>query len=363
MKITLNKKEFLSALIVGGTFAGKTKTLPITDCVKLKIKGNKMRIVSTDMENAMSYNFIIPDNSEEVLLCVDAKDLLNYTRLVKDPEITLVYEDNMITLKHKKGKSQFPTVNADSFPEIKNVGEVTKIKFPADLLNNWIVDARNYVSNDSLRPQMGSIYFYCQDGEFGACGSDGHLLYWNHSQIECQDFEFKLNKNAFGAVCKLCADSEEVAVEISENNVKFIGSSASVLARQDVSRYPNFKSVIPKNNIIVVEADKNEMIESITRCKLSANSVSPVVKLIIDGMNMSISCEDMDFNKKSTENIMVSSNGNITIGFNSDFLLTLLNTIEGARVKMCFSGPETAMIAREVSYSNKLLLQMPVQLK
>lgn len=363
MEILLNKKEFMDALNLGATFAGKSKSLPITECVKIKVKGDKMRIISTDMENFISYTSNMGSSVDsDVKLCINAKDLINYVKLVKDESLMLVIDDMNVVVKHKKGKSKFPIMDADEFPEIKNYGESTKVRVPSALLNNWIIDAKNFIANDQLRPQMESIFFYCKNNDFGCCGTDGHVLYWNHEKIESEDFEFKLNKNSFNAVCKLCSDCENIDIEVSEGSVKFNSEDACVLARQCENRYPNFMSVIPTNNNIEVEADRRDLIESISRCKLSSNPISPTAKIEVDGMNMNITCEDLDLNKKSTESVMVSSNGNITIGMNSDFILTLLNTVSTERVKLTFSDSSRAMVMREVEESNKLMLEMPVML-
>lgn len=364
-KIQLSKNDFLKALEAGGTFAGRTRTLPILECVKIRVNPSSVCITSGDNENWISKKIEVETGiSEEVSFCVNFKDLYSYVKLVTGDMLVMDLDDNgMLTVKHKKGKTSMPTFKAEEYPQISAKDDYAKVTVPSYLINNWIMDSKSFVMENELRPILGSLYFYCEDGELGCCATDGSSMYWNHSNQDCENFDFTLNRGAFDAVCKLCSGCDDVDIEIGNSKVKFKGGDTHVLARRVEGKYPNFKMVIPKNNSISVDVDKKELIEAVNRCRLSADVKSPVARLSVKGMEMQICCENLNFGKSSVETILVDTNGSITIGLDCNFLLELLKTVVTERVEMRFSEPKRAMIMREGNDSNKLLLQMPMQIR
>lgn len=363
-RIELNKKDFIKVLNIGGTFAGRSKLLPILDCVKIKVSNGYLTVVSSDNENAISKKMQISQSDFDLTFCVNFKDISSYVKLVKGDIITLIVSENEVEVEHEKGNMTLPIMDATEFPSLKSDDDCKTVSISSAIVNNWIVDARNFAGEDQLRPIMSTIYFYCKDGELGCCSSDGHILFTDCVHEENEEFNFTLNKGSFKAVCDACQDVEEITIKIGSKNVMFVGDGVSVLARLQDGRFPNFKSVIPVDSPISVKVSKNELVDAINRVKVGANNASCLIKIVVDGMNMEVSSEDIDFNRKAMENIMVESNGSITIGFNANKLLTSLGVINTDNVILKFSDPSRPCVMNEDDKnSNKISLLMPMMLQ
>ena len=364
MNITLNKTDFLKALQVGGIFAGSNKLLSILDCVKIKVSGDKLIIVSTDKENAISkrMNGIISDG--DATFCVNARDLMSYIKLIPSDTFELTINGNTAEIKHEKGNFTLPIESEEDFPTIKPDEESKEAVIDARLLNNWIVDGRTFVASDPLRPIMEGIYIYCSNGELGCCSSDGHALFTDHINVDgVQDFNFVLNKNSFRPVCDAIANVDEVKIKIGEKNVVFIADGVSVISRLIEGKYVNFRSAIPKNNTIVVNVNRKGMINAISRCYAGANKNSMLIKLKVEDGKLEISSNDVDFNKSAIEYMDIESNDNIKIGLKYSTLMDILNAILSENVIITMQEPHTAIIFKEDEQdSEKILLQMPMML-
>lgn len=250
MRITLDKKEFVKALQVGGSFAGKNKMISILDCVKIKVGLDKLTIVSTDGENAISKKLNGIASDEEGTFCVNKSDLVSYIRLINsdDIEININIVGKTAEVKHVKGSFTLPINSDECFPVIKSDDGV-EVTIDAALLNNWITDGKNFVANDEFRPVMNGLYVYCKDNELGCCASDGHALFTdNVPQEDMPEFGFILNRNAFNAVCDAISSVEDVKVKVGARNVMFVGDGVSVITRQLEGRFPSFKSIISNDN-------------------------------------------------------------------------------------------------------------------
>lgn len=364
MKLTLNKNEFVKALQVGGSFAGKSKVMPILDCVKIKVGLDKMTIVSTDSENAISKRLNGITSDEEGTFCVNMNDLMSYIKLVNSDEIEINIDGKTAEVKHAKGSFTFPVESSDEFPSIKPDEDCVEVSINAALLNNWIADGKNFVANDEFRLVMNGLYVYCKENELGCCASDGHALFTDNIKVEnVPEFSFILNKNAFKPVCDAIQCVEEARVKVGARNVMFVADGVSVIARQIDGRYVNFKAVCPKDNSIEVKVDRKEILNAIIRSSVGASKASMLTRMKVDGFNLEISSEDLDFNKEAKEYLTAESNGNIVIGFKASLLIGILNSISTDNMIITMKDPSRAAIFKEDdTESEKIYLLMPMML-
>lgn len=368
MKVEIEKKKFIEALNIGGTFAGNSKALPILDCVKIKVKNVGMSIISSDNENAISKKCEIVSSDFKGDFCVGYKSLMQYVKLVSGDLVEMVLSDDMkmVSIKHKKGSLELPLMNADEFP-LLSVGEVkTEVSIDSALVNNWIVDAQRFVSDDMLRPQMECVYLYRRDGELGCVGSDGHKMFYDHVTDNGESFEYLISRKSVKSICNAAKTNDTLTFRIGESNVAIVGDGVTVISRCLNSRYPNHKSVLPKESSIQVIVNRKDMIESVERCLVGASQASCLVKMSIDGMNMTLCGEDIDFSVSAKEELMVSANGNIEIGFKATYILEILNTLATDEVLICMTDHTRAALFREYKegniFSEKTCLVMPMML-
>ena len=368
MEIRLNKKDFVKSLQIGGSFARKSKVLPILECVKLKGKGNTGFIISTDNENAISKMFSFESDGIDFSFCVNYKDLLSYVKLIKDDTFTIEYnpsESTQIVISHTKGSTELPVQDATVFPQLKKGGEEKEFTVDAALLNNWIVDGSKFVANDELRPVMNGIFFYFEKGKFGFCASDGTVLCTDSIDYEYDGEEqvhFILNKTAFSPLCDSMSNSTEVKVKIGENITTFINNDIVLMSRCIEGRYPNFRSVIPTTNNIECKAEKNSLIDAISRCKLSSSNTS-LLKCNFNTSSIKIESQDIDFAKKSSETVDCTSNGEITIGLNAEKLINCVSCINTDNVVVKLSDSSRAiLLLDDDSENNRVIIQMPMML-
>nr|DAW10642.1 MAG TPA: beta clamp protein [Caudoviricetes sp.] len=366
MNIRVNKSEFVKGLLVGGSFAGRTKFLPILDCVKIKVKNGSMVIVSSDNENAISKRIFGVESDGEVSFCAGYKSLLSYVKLIKSEFIDLVVDDEVknLEVKHDKGSVSLPLSDASEFPSMQPDENAVCISMDSALLNNWIVDGQVFVGNDELRPQMGCILIYKSGNEIGCAASDGHKLFCDYiNNYSGDDFDCLINKNAFNAICNVCKISDTITLKTGKSNTLISGKDVTIITRNINQKYPNFKSVLVKDSNIKVVVNKNELKEAICRCMVGANQTNLLLKFELDGTSLNLSSEDIDFSIKSVENLIVNSNGKINIGFKAPYFLNTLNTISTDDVIIELKeSSRPALFKESGNKSNKLSLLMPMML-
>ena len=367
MRIEVTKKEFVKALQIGGALAGTSRIMSILDCVKMKVTQDRITFVSTDSGNAISKKLDENVTSDgEYTICVNMKDLASYVKIIPDEAFEICSEDGeTLQIKHKKGSFELPIHDASSFPTIAGDKGFTEFFCQGNVLLEWVSNAMVLASTDELRPQMAGLYIYTSGNEIGCCATNGGLLFADKvvGDTELQESAFVVNRAALKVISMGVANSETVKVKAGATNVVFSADGCSVIARVIEGRFPNFRSVIPKDNNIEVRTDKKELIDAIPRISIGANSNSMLAKLQVDNLLMSLSCEDIDLNKKSTECVSVQSNGEITIGFKCTWLMNVLNAVhtDGVVLSMKDSA-HAALIKEDDESSNCIFVIMPMLL-
>jgi DNA polymerase-3 subunit beta len=112
--------------------------------------------------------------------------------------------------------------------------------------------------------------------------------------------------------------------------------------------------------------DRNSFSQSIKRVSIFANKTTHQVRLKINGSELNISAEDLDFSNEANERLTCSYNGeSIEIGFNSRFLNEMLNNMDTENVIFELSAPNRAgLLSPESNVDGEdiLMLVMPVML-
>ena len=106
--------------------------------------------------------------------------------------------------------------------------------------------------------------------------------------------------------------------------------------------------------------------QGIKRVSIFANKTTHQIKLKLAGSELSLSAEDIDFSNEANERLTCNYDGDdMEIGFNSRFLMEMLNNLESPDVKLEMSEPSRAgLLKPTVSGESEdiLMLVMPVML-
>ncbi len=165
----------------------------------------------------------------------------------------------------------------------------------------------------------------------------------------------------------LATTNAEVNVEFNENNASFTFDNMRLVCRLIDGKYPNYEAVIPKQNPNKLTIDRQNFLNAIRRVALFSNKTTHQVRLNINGSQLAISAEDLDYANEANEKLTCSYEGeDMMIGFNSRFLVDMLVNLGSENVVMEMSAPNRAgiLLPGEAGEHGEdvLMLVMPVML-
>ena len=78
---SVTKEELVKAMTIGGQFAGKNRSIPISDSVKIESLKDKVRIYSTDGDNWIGKRCMVSEKSDDdYSFCVSYKSIMPYIK-------------------------------------------------------------------------------------------------------------------------------------------------------------------------------------------------------------------------------------------------------------------------------------------
>lgn len=370
MKITINNKGFASALNIGGAMAGRVKSMPILDCVKIAVSSGNAVITSFDNECAISKKTSILSVEEHGEFCINSKDLGNVLKTIKDEEVTLDIGDSACDIIHSKGSVSLPVLPAKDFPNPVKDDDAKTVDVPAEKFFNVLKNARNYVSNDEFRPALTGVYIEVDGSNVAVASSDSHKLYFDEFEItgaSTDKIAEIMPNSAIPAALNIISGEESINVSFGEKNIVIRASDAQMTCRKIVGKYPNARSIIPSDNGIRLKVDKSLLKDAIGRAMLATDTTSKVLKLSASAFQeLEVQSEDLGLGRKCAETVPCEEvsgiGGEFVIGCKGNLVLDGINSVESEFVVLEFSSPKKAFLILDEECPKKKILIMPMAL-
>ncbi len=371
MKFIVSSTALLKQLQLLQGVLASSNTLPILDNFLFDIDGKQLTVTASDLETTITATLAV-EAKDKGSVAIPARLLLDTLKAFPEQPLTFSVDNKHfgVEINSDQGKYKMTGFNGSEFPRSPVLEDATKLSLPAGTLATAINKTIFATGNDDLRPVMSGIFFELTPDDVRFVATDAHkLVRYKRTDIQApKAASFIVPKKPLNLLKNtLAGTNADVAIEFNENNAAFRFDNTVLVCRLIDGKYPNYEAVIPKTNPNKLTIDRATFLSSIRRVAIFANKTTHQVRLHINGSQLAISAEDLDFANEANEKLTCSYEGDeITIGFNSRFLMDMLNNISTEHVVLEMSAPNRAGIllpgeAGEVG-EDVLMLVMPVML-
>ena len=371
MKFIVSSSLLYKEIQVLGGVINSTNTLPILDNFLFEINNNKLVLSSSDLESTMTSEIEIESNSTDKI-AISAKLLTDILKTFSEQPLTFIKTDNnTIEISASNGKYSLAYLNGDEFPKQVEILDAHETKIKGTDLGIAINSTIFASGTDDLRPVMSGVFFQFNSESLKFVATDAHkLVKFETSKYTANEVsEFIMPKKPLQILKGILqGENSELTIQHNDSNAKFIFDKSSITCRLIDGKFPNYEAVIPKDNPNVLTIDRQLFLNSARRVSLFSNKTTNQIRLKLAGTLLNISAEDFDFSNKADENLECQYSGDdIQIGFNSKFLIEMLNNLESDMITLSMSHPNRAGIIRPLSENTKskesiTMLVMPVML-
>lgn len=277
----------------------------------------------------------------------------------------------------KKGNVSLFYFSAEAFPRAAQPDNASLyISLPMATFSNVLSHAGKFVSDSDLRPVMRCLCIDVAEdrSEVIFVASNGHvlikLIHTNNPDTGGSNF-FRsgtpgkiLVYSSFFKTFSAFDGEEDIDIEANESMVRFTAGDITFVCKKAEGQYPNYNSVIPKNNPYTVVVDKRELASVVKRVALFASESSNLIMLKKDGMFLDITAQDLDFNMAANDQVLINDSTcpeGHSIGFKASSLLDVLAPIPDDSICLHLSDPSrAAVITANESSPRALTLLMPM---
>ena len=373
MKFTVSSSALLSLLATTGKVINSKNTLPILDYFLMELKGNELKVTTSDLETTLVGTIQVENVEKEGTVAAPAKLMLDVLKECSEMPLTLnVNEDNWeINISWSTGNSSVPGANPVSYPQTHELSaEKTSVSLDVDILVNGINKTIFATADDELRPVMNGVYFNLDTTELTCVATDAHKLVKHTVECACGvKAAFILPKKPANLLKNILLKEEgEVKMTFDQKNVVFELSNSTLVCRLIEGSYPNYNVVIPQANPNKLLVDRIGLLNAIKRVAVCSNPTTNLIRLDISNNKVILAAQDVNFSISANESLSCSYEGApITIGFKSTFLVEILSNIETPTVLVELADSTRAGVYKPVyddeQSSSTLMLLMPMMIQ
>ena len=369
MKFIVNSSALLKEIQKLNSVISSNNTLPILDNFLFEIINNSMTIIASDLEVTMMSKIAVESDTDG-RITIPAKILTDTLKTFSNQPLTFVIdtENFGVEMSSEMGNYKLAGQNADEFPKTPLLSDSSSTIFNGTILANAINKTIFASGNDELRPVMSGVFCELSAEQVTFVATDAHKLV-KHTRTDLSSDKtasFILPKKPLNILKNNIGD-EDVKVEFNETNALFSLDNTTIICRLIDGKYPNYDAVIPKDNPNKLTIETSKLLSSIKRVSIYANKTTHQIRLKIAGSDLQVSSEDLDFANKAEERLSCQYEGtDMEIGFNSKFVIDMLNNIGAEKISLEMSAPNRAGIILPLDGTtegeNTLMLVMPVML-
>ncbi len=372
MKFIVSSSSLLKQLQAISGVLSSNNTLPILDNFLFRLSDSHIHISASDLETTMTARVKADKAEGEGSVAIPAKILLDTLKTFSDIPITFEIDPGHfgVSLIAGEGKYRLAGQNGDEYPQVPPIEGASVFSLQSDVLYEAITKTIFAASHDDLRPVMAGVFCEISNDTATFVATDAHKLvrYRRLDVVSENSASFILPKKPLNQL-KHILPQEDAPVEIqySETNARFTYRDIVLNCRLIDGRYPNYTAVIPADNPNKLIVDRQPFLNAIKRVSIFSNQTTYQVKFKIAGSELTLSAEDLDYSNEAKERLQCHYEGlDMEIGFNSRFLLEMLNNLDTEQVMVAMSEPNRAGLITPVNSENKdediLMLVMPVML-
>lgn len=372
MRFTLSSTALNSRLNMLSRVINSKNSLAILGCFLFQIKEGILTITASDSENIMQSRINLEKSEGEGEFAVPSHTMLDALKeLPEQPlDIDINTETYAIQIFYQNGVYNFTAQGAEEYPRSATMTDAaTSLTIDAGVLSDNITRSLFASAQEELRPVMNGIFFDLSPESLAIVASDGHKLVRNtntniHSDIPAS---FILSKKP-AALLKniLQKDSGDVVIKFDDRNAEISFSEGLLKCRLIEGRYPNYNSVIPKDNPNLLTIDRKNLLSALRRVVPFANESSQLVRLRIDNGKLDLTSEDLEFATSAEEKLSCDYTGTpMSIGFKGISLMEILSSLDSDEIILQLADPSRAGVIVPVTQPENekiLMLIMPMLL-
>lgn len=367
MKFSLLRESLLKPLLLVSGAVERKSTLPILSNILLKVSGQSLTLIATDLELEMVAYANIDNHAEDGGITIPARKLLDICKSLPDQSV-LSFELDGETIRICTGRSKYSlsTLPAADFPNIEEwKGDVEFNILKSELLR--LIESTHFsMANQDVRYYLNGMSIESEGNEIRSVATDGHRL----AICKIQNESFALparqvivpRKGILEIIRLLAPVEENVQVFLGANHIRIIDTEFSFTSKLVDGRFPDYRRVLPRNGDKVLETNKDALKQVLSRASILSNEKFKGVRLNFSSSELKITANNPE-QEQAEEVIEIDFPfDDVEIGFNVSYVLDVLNALKDEVVKFTLADANSSVVIEGADTGEAIYVVMPMRL-
>ncbi len=370
MKFKIPRSNFFKTLSHLQGIVDKKNSLPILANILIEAKDSNLILSSTDMDISIIEK-INCNVSEDGATTINAQILYDIVRKIDDnSEIEIISNNGkLLSLRSEGSRFSLASLPKEDYPIIEKDNTGIDIVLNSKILFKLIDKTKFAISNEETRYFLNGLYFNVTNEEnkntVTLVGTDGHRLAKFSHEIEKKVDQFSgviIPKKTIYELSKLLSEIDtNVKISISSNKIVFIIGDIIFISKLIDGSFPDYKRVIPNDNTNILKINRDNLLSAVDRVSTIANEKSPVIKFKLLHNILNLNTINSESSTASEDLETIYEGDEIEIGFNSKYIMDIVNNLEDNEITIKLKDNSSPVIAQENSNRNLVYVLMPMR--
>ena len=370
MKFKITRSNFFKTLSHLQGIVDKKNSLPILANILIEAKDSNLILSSTDMDISIIEK-INCNISEDGATTINAQILYDIVRKIDDnSEIEIISNNGkLLSLRSEGSRFSLASLPKEDYPIIEKDNTGIDIVLNSKILFKLIDKTKFAISNEETRYFLNGLYFNVTNEDnkniVTLVGTDGHRLAKFSHEIEKKIDQVSgviIPKKTIYELSKLLSEIDtNVKISISSNKIVFTIGDIIFISKLIDGSFPDYKRVIPKDNTNILKINRDNLLSAVDRVSTIANEKSPVIKFKLLQNILNLNTINSESSTASEDLKTIYEGDEIEIGFNSKYIMDIVNNLEDNEITIKLKDNSSPVIAQENSNRNLVYVLMPMR--
>ena len=369
MKVILFRDNLKDGLSAAEKAVSENSSLPILKNVLLKTTNNKIKLVTTNLELAIT-KLISGKIIEEGSLTVPFSTFYNIVNNTTHDRINLEKSDNNFVFKTDNYEAKIQGLQEDDFPIIPKLENAENyLEIDPVILKEAVSKVVNAAQISDIRPEISGVLFDFQLTTLKLVATDSFrlaekTLYSNQFKHNFeQGFKIIIPLKTVQELVKVFSNDQSVKISLDNSQILFRNNDVEVISRLIDGNYPDYEQIIPKEIETEVVVNKEHFINAL---KLVSNFSGKTSDIRLAIRNDQKTLEVYSFNQLLGENnylipAKVKGNNFEGISFNWRYLIDGLKVIDGEQIIFSSNGFNKPAVIKPTEDKSYFYILMPIR--
>ena len=313
MDFYITKEEVVKSLNQTLGVVEKRQTLPILSNVLFEVDESSLKLTATDLESEISTTSIISNFKSGGKTTAPARKLNDLCRLMPDSaEIHFFLDGDNLRIETESGKYNLSTLPSEDFPVFETEETQSQINISSQNLKNLISKTSFAMGNQDWRHYLNGLYMLIDDKTITTVATDAHRLAMATSSLNEAASESTsgiVPRKSINEIGKLVGDeSENVVVQLGHTSIAANVSGTTFVSKLIEGKFPDYEQVIPSGESSLLEVDRKNFSESLSRVSVLSSEKYKGVRIITKKDSLNISANNPE-KEQGEENLSCSYQG------------------------------------------------------